>query len=145
MMKTFTKSKAGFSLIEIMITVGIIGLLAAIAIPNMLQSRNTAQAATCVDQLRQIEQATQEWALDFRRGSSQTLEYSDIKPYLKGAVKCPAGGTTFSDSYQITTVGARPLCKRVTGGEHPHVLPDSSSPPVAMHQIAVGVADQQAQ
>jgi type II secretory pathway pseudopilin PulG len=110
-----------------MIVIAIIGLLAGISIPTFVRARAAANACTCVSQLRQIEQATQEWALECKKGQNQIVEYGDIRPYLKGAVVCPAGGKSFSDSYEITTVGATPLCRQVTGGDHPHALPSCSS------------------
>ncbi len=64
-MKTNIKSlKAGFTLVEIMIVVAIIGLLAAIAIPNFLRARSTAQQNACINNLRQIDAAIQQWALE---------------------------------------------------------------------------------
>ena len=54
-MKINTSRKAGFTLVEIMIVVAIIGLLAAIAIPNFVKARNTSQTNACINNLRQIE------------------------------------------------------------------------------------------
>ena len=57
-------NRKGFTLVEIMIVVAIIGLLAAIAIPNFVRARAKAQAETCIANLRQIEGAVQVWAVD---------------------------------------------------------------------------------
>ncbi len=63
-MKINTSRNAGFTLVEIMIVVAIIGLLAAIAIPNFVKARNTSQANACINNLRQIDSAVQQWALE---------------------------------------------------------------------------------
>lgn len=99
-------------MVEIMIVVAIIGLLAAFAIPNYVKSRGSAQINACISNLQQIDGAIQAWALDMKRTSGQPVTYDDISPYLKHSVVCPAGGTSFDDSYSITTVNAPPTCER---------------------------------
>ena len=115
-----TSRKSGFTLVEIMIVVAIIGLLAAIAIPNFVKARTTSQMNACINNLRQVDGAVQQWALETKKSGTATVAYSDISGYLKNAVICPAGGTAFSDSYTITTVAAKPTCQKVTDT---HVLP----------------------
>src|SRR5437899_10697189 len=104
-MKNAENRNKGFTLVEIMIVVAIIALLAGIAIPAFFRTRDTANASTCLSNLRQIDQATQDWALECKKGDNSTVDYDDIRPFLKGKVICPAGGSSFSDSYQVTTVG----------------------------------------
>ena len=121
-MKTKASSPGGFTLVEIMIVIAIVGLLAGIAIPSYIRARALTQTNTCINHLRQIDAAIQQWALDNKKGEQQTVEFSDISGYLKGSLICPAGGTSFKDSYSITTTSDKPTCLRVTGGDHPHVL-----------------------
>ena len=111
-MRNIRFRSSGFTLIEIMIVVAIIGLLASIAIPNIAQSRTTAQKQVCISNLQQIEGAIQRWSLETRKDEGQPVTYSDIRGYLKRAVVCPSGGTAFEDSYTITTVDAAPTCQR---------------------------------
>src|SRR5579864_8090153 len=100
-MKRKYSSKSGFTLVEIMIVVAIIGLLAAIAIPNFVRARNTSQKNACINNLRQIDGAKNQWALENKKQDTDTPANSDIQVYLKGNVvpTCPSNG-----SYNLNNV-----------------------------------------
>ena len=96
-MKVSTSKKSGFTLVEIMIVVAIIGLLAAIAIPNFVKARTTSQQNACINNLRQLDGAVQQYALENKLASGATYTLDDLKPYIKldsnnNIPACPAGG-----------------------------------------------------
>ena len=109
-MKNRTSRKSGFTLVEIMIVVAIIGLLAAIASPNFVRARTQSQKNACINNLRQIDGAVQQWALENKQGATANVSASDVYPYLKNSVICPSGGTAFTDSYAVTDVATKPTC-----------------------------------
>ena len=86
--------RKGFTLVEIMIVVAIIGLLAAIAIPNFVRARAQAQQQACIANLKQIEGATQVWLLDIAGSTLAAVVWADLVPnYIKRQPTCPGGGT----------------------------------------------------
>ena len=126
-MQIKTSRKSGFTLVEIMIVVAIIGLLAAIAIPNFVRARTQSQKNACINNLRQINGAIQQWALENKKAPTAAVTFTDISPYLKSAVVCPSGGTTFGDSYTVSTVDASPLCQLVPGAGNHELPPDTTN------------------
>ena len=88
------KKKSGFTLVEIMIVVAIIGLLAAIAIPSFMKSRTTSQQNACVNNLRQIEAGKEQWEMANNRSDGDTINTTQVATYIKGGTMptCPGGG-----------------------------------------------------
>ncbi len=110
--------KFGFTLVEIMIVVAIIGLLAAIAIPNFAKARSLSRARACMNNLRLIDGAIQQAALEKGLKTSDTATASDVIVYLgRGtettgvAPTCPEGNVAYSSTF---TVGTMPVCPQVS-------------------------------
>jgi competence protein ComGC len=93
--------------LSIALSIFVIPLMAAIAIPNFVRARTTAQMNVCVSNLRQIDSAKQQWAMDNKKEPTDTPTMQDLDAYLgRGRVlKCPAGG-----AYTINAVGEKPTC-----------------------------------
>lgn len=113
-------NRKGFTLVEIMIVVAIIGLLAAIAIPNFVKARETAQANACINNMRQIESAKEQWALEKGKTTGDAIVDAEVAAYIKGGMPtCPGGGT-----YTYGVVGTDVTCSIDSpAGKVPHVLP----------------------
>jgi prepilin-type N-terminal cleavage/methylation domain-containing protein len=107
MQKNIRTSQSAFTLVEIMIVVAIIGLLAAIAIPNFSKARSTAQKNACIQNLRQIDGAKQMWATENRKTDSDVPNETDVAAYLKGNAmpQCPGNGR-----YTLHAVSENPTC-----------------------------------
>lgn len=112
-MMKMLRSRKGFTLVEIMIVVAIIGLLAAIAVPNFVQARTTSRTNACINNLRLIEAAKEQWALANNAADTAATTNANVTPYLKGGVMptCPGGGT-----YTTQNVGTNATCS--VGGTH---------------------------
>ena len=122
-MKRPKHRKLGFTLIEIMITVLIIGLLAALAVPNFLTSRKTAQKNGCIDNMRLIQGAVTEVLFNGEVPSAETIYGPDN--LIKFKPKCPANKE--GPDYEIPTDDdTPPVCPNI--GDYPdHVLPPDNT------------------
>ena len=107
---TVKRRKGGFTLIEIMIVVLIIAVLLAIAIPNFLRARETSRAKACTGNMRQIETAKEQWAMDTQAAATATAVAADlVDEYIKGTPDtlpgCPSSG-----AYTTGDLQTRPIC-----------------------------------
>jgi prepilin-type N-terminal cleavage/methylation domain-containing protein len=118
-MKVSTSRKSGFTLVEIMIVVAIIGLLAAIAIPNFVKARTASQKNACIANLKQISGAKATWALENKKVDTDTPVNADLfgaTQYIRATPACPGGGT-----YTLGNVATEPICS--LGATAQHQLP----------------------
>jgi prepilin-type N-terminal cleavage/methylation domain-containing protein len=112
-MQISTSRRSAFTLVEIMIVVAIIGLLAAIAIPNFIKAREASQKNACIANLKQIDGAKNTWALEQKKVSADVPADTDIfgaTLYIREKPGCPANGT-----YTLGAVSSKPVC---TVGNH---------------------------
>ena len=122
--------KKGFTLVEIMIVVAIIGLLAAIAIPSFMKARTTSQKNACINNLRQIESGKDQYAVE--KGGTNgmligteaadgvwTVLVGNATGYIKAFPACPASASTLvkglatrsAADYWANAIGISPSCK----------------------------------
>jgi prepilin-type N-terminal cleavage/methylation domain-containing protein len=108
-MKYLSSPRRGFTLVEIMIVVAIIALLASIAVPNFLRARKRAQATRILSDLRVLDSAVDEYAIENNKTSGCTPAFTDLKTYLKtGSALYETGADIFGDSYGPFTVDSVP-------------------------------------
>lgn len=115
--------RGGFTLIEMMIVVAVVGLLCAIAIPNFIRARESSQRNGCINNLRQIDTAIQTWALEDNQAPASPVTLADIQEYMSrgtavsvNAIHCPADSTRqFGNSYTLTDTSTKPVCQILPG------------------------------
>lgn len=110
----FLRRSSAFTLVEIMIVLVILGLLLAIAVPNLARARETTRAKSCISNLRKIQWAKDAYLMDYHLDTSVTPSPTDLfgaDKYIKAAPACPSGG-----AYTIQDGDTDPICS--VGGEH---------------------------
>jgi len=104
--------------------VAIIGLLAAIGIPNFVRARQTSQTNACINNLRIIDQAKQQWGLEYGQQAAAQPASTDLTPYFgRTGTKMPS--EPVGGSYNINALTIAPTCSiaLVNSNLHNAVLP----------------------
>jgi prepilin-type N-terminal cleavage/methylation domain-containing protein len=124
-------AKRAFTLVEIMIVVLIIGILLAIAVPNFIRAREQSRAKSCSSNLKQIDAAKEQYAMDNKLNAGGTVDMTNLvnattpaDGYIKVVPACPANG-----SYTVGNVSVDPTCSLNSGtlatragGLYPHTV-----------------------
>ena len=119
--KSSSKTKVIFWVVAVCLCVV---LVAAIAIPNFVRVHDPSQRIFCINNLRQIDVAAQEFALEYGKTNGEAINFpTDLTPYIKlnkdGKIPtCPQGGV-----YSLKKVGDKPTCSLGTNVNPPHVMP----------------------
>ena len=109
MLNKLTTKRAGFTLVEIMIVVAIIALLAAIAVPGFLRARKRSQASRILNDLRLIDSAVDQYAIETNKASSAAVNTTDWTNYMKkGSLLYNSGADLFGNGYGAQTVDSLP-------------------------------------
>lgn len=109
MLNKFNRRQGGFTLVEIMIVVAIIALLAAIAVPGFLRARKRSQASKVLNDLRLIDAAVDQYAIENNKSSGATVNVADWEAYLKkGSTLYNTGADLFGTTYGNQKVDSLP-------------------------------------
>ncbi|MEK7674582.1 MAG: prepilin-type cleavage/methylation domain-containing protein [Verrucomicrobiota bacterium] len=113
------KTRAGFSRLVLFLALfAVLAVLAAVAIPNFVKARSPRSKSACSNNLRQIDGAKEQWALENKKSAGTPVVVSEVDTYFKGgAPKCSAGGT-----YTYGAVDKNPRCSMALSDPEGHVL-----------------------
>ncbi|HEX4665014.1 MAG TPA: prepilin-type N-terminal cleavage/methylation domain-containing protein [Chthoniobacterales bacterium] len=115
MLSTLNKKRGGFTLVEIMIVVAIIALLAAIAVPGFLRARKRSQASRVINDLRLIDSAVDQYAIENNKTTGAAVAVADWTQYMKdGSVLYNTGKDLFGQDYGTQTVDSLPKVPATT-------------------------------
>jgi prepilin-type N-terminal cleavage/methylation domain-containing protein len=107
--------KEGFTLVEIFIVVAILGILVTLAIPNFTAARDRVKKDMCVNNLRQLKLAKEQWALEYDKDYNDTPVAANIDNYIRdgtNSLNCQLDSAhTFATSYNIGNIGTNPSCR----------------------------------
>lgn len=129
MLKTLrTKKTGGFTLVEIMIVVAIIALLASIGVPNFLRARKRAQATSVLEDLRLVESAKDQWAIETNKVGNAAVTWNDVQPYIKPGTRLATGAGTDAVGGTITlsTVDQAVKVSTTTKGNFTDIFKDTT-------------------
>ena len=114
--KLNNKRTGGFTLVEIMIVVAIIALLAAIAVPNFLRSRKRSQATQVLEDLRQIDSAMDQYAIENNKSGGASVGWADVQKYIKTGTRLytSGGNDVFNHPFTIGVVDTAPKVNSAT-------------------------------
>jgi prepilin-type N-terminal cleavage/methylation domain-containing protein len=126
MLKRLKTNRGGFTLVEIMIVVAIIALLAAIAVPGFLRARKRSQASKIINDLRMIDSAMDQYAIETTKKSGDPIAVSDWTNYVKkDTVLYATGQDLFGEDYGPQTVDTLPKVPAVTKANLSDVTDDA--------------------
>jgi competence protein ComGC len=123
-MNALKEKSCAAKIITLLATSLIVGFIIVIVIPNFIRARYETATNACINNLRQIESAKEQWKIENSKNDGDVVTEGDIKPYLNGNLpKCPAGGT-----YTINPIGENPKCSiGISTWPNDHILNETNS------------------
>ena len=125
MLQKLNTKRGGFTLVEIMIVVAIIALLAAIAVPNFLRSRKRSQATQILEDLRQIDSAKDQYAIENNKKGADTVTWANVQAYIKAGTRLytSSGNDLFGNAFTLNAIDTAPQVNGTTRSELLAVAP----------------------